>query len=382
MFSGKGVSQLRAYLTELFDRITELNGTDDTDYDEDEYDLDGYHEDDIPEPEIGGEFEDDDYARQRVFTNPYVTTSRGSRRTQPQPQPEPMPLVQSHEFVFQRERPVRTVTVPDPTLAVERRSIPEISPSTNLRGATSILNAQIQAATPGLSRPRGYPRGNRSLADMLPIVELSQSPPPSEVASERSVATDNSNGAGFFRTYQQGGSRGVLAGSNRVLTPDLNFAEIGHGRGAQGSSASATRAITQDRTPRQPFIEFNYQERTQGPSQAVSIELPSFPTVGALSLRDESSSGNAWQLRTGRTAAPLAGRELAEPVQSSSSRDTRGRPEQRETAPQVGENRGRSVKRSLRNTLYAAEHYATSFLFGRSPADVQEDENGAGPQSR
>jgi len=92
---------------------------------------------------------------------------------------------------------------------------------------------------------------------MLPIVEGSNSPP----SDEASVRSNQSNGAGFFRSYQ-----GVSGGVNGVLTPDLIYAEIGHGRGVVVPQA-------QHRQPR--FIPEPTPERHQpGNEPSISSAHP------------------------------------------------------------------------------------------------------------
>ena len=129
-------------MTELFDRITELNNTDDTEYEEDDFDGEGYQEDDTPEPETFGQFREmEGYPRQYMIYNP--NTLRG-------PYQQNDPPAQPHEFAFQRDRPNRSATVPPATIrhGHSRDIRPDISPTSNLQGAMSRLNAQIQASAP------------------------------------------------------------------------------------------------------------------------------------------------------------------------------------------------------------------------------------------
>ncbi|KDR83946.1 hypothetical protein GALMADRAFT_236454 [Galerina marginata CBS 339.88] len=395
VFSGKGVSQLRTYLTELFDRITEMNNTDDTEYEEDEFDGEGYQEDDTPEPEGVTEIREmEGYPRQHLLFNPNVTTGRGHQADHaqhPQQQPHHGHHTQPHEFSFQRDRPNRASTIP---MTTPRRDghdvVPDISvsPTANLQGATSRLNAQIQAATPtaGPSRPsRLQIRHARTVADVLPVVESSASPSPNELVP-------NDNGAGFFRTYQERPFGPVSPRGNGTLTPDLNYAEIGHGRGAQ---ASTTRGhpLTRERTPRQ----------TTAPRLSPTPEPPqSTSSRGDSDSEDEPDSGvllerttpiapaheSRW-LHREFVSTPLGTRELHDSSQSALGAEPRGRrehPGNNGHGSRSSEPRARSVKRSIRNTLNAAEHYASSLLFGRPSGDVRPEAPGsgsnAGPGSR
>lgn len=384
VFSCKGVSQLRTYLTELFDRITEMNNTDDTEYEEDDFDGETYQKDDTPEPEFVGEARGvEGYPRQNILINPIMTTPRGGSRTGPS-----APVLQqpSHEFAFQLDRPTRATTFPADTR--DSRHLGEISPSTNLHGATSRLNAQITASAPTLRLPRGHTQLIRSVADVLPVVESPISPPPSDVASNHSIGTNNSNGAGFFRVYHERPAMSVSPRGYGALTPDLNYAEIGHGRGAQPGPSdigptvrgSVVRPGTRmqhnsnhDRTPRQPtIVPPNITQETSHPSSSQGS-----------SESEDFTDRNVRQVAADKTRSyhEPTNRELHASVQSALGVERRGRREQPES-PQNAERRARSVKRSIRNTFHAAEHYASSLLFGRNSEDTQVEGSGMGSGSR
>jgi len=267
-----------------------------------------------------------------------LASARGNRPvtlpTNPPPPPAP-----GQPFTFQRQPPTRAATMPASTDS----RFDALRPN-ELRGASARLNAPVTAAAPvaGPSRTRQAPRG---VADMLPIVETSRSPPPSDVASNRSART-NASAGGFFRTYQE-----PAPGSprNGALTPDLNYAEIGHGRGAQGQGAQHTPRATQRRPP---LIELD--------------SSGSLPSAGAGSQGESTGSrpGGSAQMQTAASSVVWPYREPASPV-SPSSREL----QESVQSALGGEVRGRSVRRSLRNTLNAAEQYASSLIFGRrSPA--------------
>ena len=88
------------------------------------------------------------------------------------------------------------------------------------RGSSGYMSPTPPVAGPSSRRTRGF--GHQ------PIVEASTSPTPSEAASNRSGGTSHSTGTAFFRNYVEAAAT-TRAG---VITPDLVFAEIGHGRGA------------------------------------------------------------------------------------------------------------------------------------------------------
>ena len=388
VFSCKGVSQLRTYLTELFDRITEMNNTDDTEYEEDDFDAEAYQEDDTPEPEFLGETRDvGGYPRQDILINPTMITPRGFRIGPTAPGLQ----VPSHEFTFQLDQP--TGATASHTDTRDGRQMGDISPSTNLHGAASRLNAQITASTPTLQHRllHGHPQLIRSVADVLPVVESPISPPPSDVASNYSIGTNNSNGAGFFRVYHERPTMSVSPQGYGALTPDLNYAEIGHGRGAQSGptdtgptvrssfvqgSTGMQHNLNPDRTPRQPTIAPPHvtQETHRNSSQG-SSESEGFTDRN---VRHNSSvaADKSWSYHEPILTSPTS-RDLQASVQSALGVERRGRREQPESV-QNAERRARSVKRSIRDTFHAAEHYASSLLFGRNSEDTQIEGSNSG----
>ncbi|KAF8914177.1 hypothetical protein CPB84DRAFT_1840911 [Gymnopilus junonius] len=363
VFSGKGVSQLRAYLTELFDRITEMNNTDDTEYEEDDFDGEGYQEDDSPEPEAFTESRElDGYPRQAMLYHAQQPHFQSGHRSQ------------VHQVPFQRERPT---TIP---MSTPHRRGHESLDNSNAQGAVSHLDAQqAQAATPttGPSRlSRLQVRHGLSVADVLPIVESSASPSPNELVP-------NGNGSEFLRAFPAFTPPG--SGS---LTPDLNYAEIGHGRGGQVTMTRA-HTLARERTPRQTAS-----------SRLSPAPEPPLSTSSRANSDDENEPDNAIPPeRTTPTTSHLesrwihgeteAGHELQDSVHSALEAERRGRLQRSGNHAQGSrstEPRARSVKRTIRNTLNAAENYASSLLFGRSSADnFRPDHNGtagAGPSFR
>ncbi|PPQ64612.1 hypothetical protein CVT24_008349 [Panaeolus cyanescens] len=313
VFSGKGVSQLRAYLTELFDRINETNNTDDTEYEEDD-DFDGevYRAEDTPEPDNneGRDME----SRPNIFSTDIVMTDVSSMR-------------QHHHHPVDGFYP--------PFGSADNHGI-FIGPPPNMPQIQAFSSSST--ARPSRVRVR---TDNRSMADVLPLVESSASPPASDGVSNHSAGTNQSNGAGFFRNYHERTAMASPRGHG-AMTPDLNYAEIGHGRGAQGGSAS--RGHYRDRTPRQPPVILSAT-----PQQSTSTQN----TPRRRSEGDTVVVG---------TSTFTTNNNLSSPSGQQTAQATNG------PAPQQRP----SVKRKIRNTLYAAEHYASTF-FGRSSPDVRQD---------
>ncbi|KAJ7180271.1 hypothetical protein C8R43DRAFT_871236 [Mycena crocata] len=355
VYSGKGVSQLRAFLTELFDHLTEMNGTDDTEDEEDEIDAEAYREDDTPEPDPEDVDEDDEFGSRRMFLHlQQLASARGNRPvTLPTVPPPPAP---SQGF-FPRRTPTRAATIP---------------PSPGFHAPPAVGTSRAVTTRPNPAPVAGPSRGTRQtprgVADMLPIVETSRSPPPSDVASNRSARTNTSNGGGFFRTYQE-----PTPGSprNGALTPDLNYAEIGHGRGtqSQGHADQHTPRRGGGHAPhhRPPLIEVDSSQSI--PSAAGSQVDSSVSHRGASAQTvPTAASSVVWPYREPASPTSPTSRELQESVQSALG------------GGETREPRGRSVKRSLRNTLNAAEQYASSLIFGRRGSPPLADD-GSGPSN-
>jgi F-box and leucine-rich repeat protein GRR1 len=232
VYSGKGVSELRAHLAELYNgRSEELNPTgDSTEYDEE----DGYvgEEAGDVDGEAGLEWDDDeDYSHRPnqpmppQYTPQNRPSFRGRRHTVTASSGVgSRPAMQ--EVPVSRDQQTFTVTAPTPEHA------PNLLSTTTIRtnGHTEPSHVTLQR------QPRGVGFGQQ------PLVE-SSSPTPSDVASNRSTGTNQSNGAGFFRTYQYAAAPSSTRG-NGTLTPDLEFAEIGHGRGVGHRSADSVNAGT------------------------------------------------------------------------------------------------------------------------------------------
>lgn len=216
-----------------------------------------------------------------------------------------------------------------------------------------------------------------------PVVEVSTSPTPSDVASNRSTGTTQSNGAGFFRTYQDFASS---SRSNGAMTPDYNYAEIGHGPGAGASQSGHTNPLpsTFSRHPFTPAasLHSSIAPTPQGITQVMHL-------AGApMDIYHPHDRGTMVQEPLAVPSVPWPHREPPSPVpappgpiETSNFLQPTLAPSSDPREPQA---RGRNVKRSLRNTFNAAEHYATSFLFGRASAsnsNVHDSNNSNNPNA-
>ncbi|KAG9218893.1 hypothetical protein CCMSSC00406_0000993 [Pleurotus cornucopiae] len=468
VYSGKGVSQLRAFLTEYFDHMNENNGTDDTEY-EDDYDGDGEVDGDADlehsQDDDNLEPQDEEEGDEEV-----ESTLRGSHTTFP---PARVDLraaaIQAAHLPHRR--------VPDTTHL--NAAIPQNPQAIYLDPPQYYMHLRAIGAIDGPA-----PSSNRRIWTDLPVVEPPHSPAPSDVASNRSTHTNTSNGATFFRTYHlnQGigqshinssatlvglGGESILAVSrgNGALTPELNYAEIGHGRGAQvsvhtahgsrtvsGGSAVPQRGDVGGGTGEWRVLEVDSsggEPSRTGPyeSRHLQHEQPSRPEARLEQPRQRQQPSNRhvsrgqalrseegiWPYREPASPVSLAAaRELQASVQSalggvassphhavaqaeqsrhhresqrrqppsqqqdnSSYDDSTDTPAQSsglghgqaQSSSTEGDNRGRSVKRSIRNTFTAAEQYASSLLFGRNSQEGRDGSrsgtpSGSGPPTK
>ena len=331
---------MRTYLTELFDSITEMNNTDDTEYEDDEFDGEGYQEDETPEPEVVAEVHSEPFPQHPVAQNPNATINRGYFPRSPflgqfvTPPNQPPPSAESRRDVATRISAIFTA---------HYRTTPDRAPSTDLAEASTQLTMHAQSSSmPMLVPSRGPPahRQHRNVADALPIIESSASPSPTGTPGHVSAAASD-NGAGFFRSYnERPGNPLSPLGGDGTLTPDLNFAEIGHGRGAQSAGTSTNRLI---RTSRQPPMTRPSHDRTL--RRHSSVEYASNQTT--VESTDQGTRAFARQ-----AASSSVNQELQESVQMAFNGQPRGRQEQ--GSWRRPEPRARSVRRQIKNTIHAA----------------------------
>lgn len=349
VYSGNGVSKLRSFLTDLFNTITEdMNGDDDeTEYDDD-FD-EGFNE--VPqdvEMEMGNEGDidvDEDFMRDGSFRYRSVDP--------PAVQPvQPTIISMSHAF----EAPIQR----NLTLRSSQASLPSGGPTTALPASSQPV-AQDVAMQPVTGSSNGTQRRSRGFGRQ-PVIELSTSPTPSDIGSNRSTGTTQSNGAAFFRTYHD------LSSSSRnteAMTPDYVYAEIGHGRGTVGPLGH-TNPVPRHTFPPAASLHGTIGATPQGITQVMhsaGIPMDVYQERGTLVsdppiITEPSVPWPHHEPPSPATVQPSSP-ETYHPVSSAMAPDA---------DPREPEARGRSVKRSLRNTFNAAEHYATTFLFGRGSA--------------
>ena len=340
-----------------------MNNTDDTEYEDDEFDGEGYQEDETPEPEIVAEVHSEPSPQHQMVQSPNATINRGYFPRSPfvgQFVTPPNQPPRSEEA--RRDVATRISTV----LTAHYRATHDRAPSTDLAESSTHLAMHAQSSpTPTLAPSRLTPthRQHRNVADALPIIESSASPSPTGTPGHVSAAASD-NGAGFFRSYnERPGNLLSPLGGDGTLTPDLNFAEIGHGRGAQGVGTSSSR---QNRTSRQPPMTRPTHDRTL--RRHSSAEYTS-------SQMAVENTNQGTRVFAGQAGSSSVNQELQDSVQVALNSEPRGRQEQ--GSWRRPEPRARSVRRQIKNTIHAA-----GSLFNRiGPSNEGGDGGSSHPNS-
>ncbi|CDO71371.1 hypothetical protein BN946_scf184908.g129 [Trametes cinnabarina] len=369
VYSGHGVVELREFLADLFATITnELATSNDTDYE------DGFEE---PETQtdvhVADVVLDEDDEEDGSASD--VLVSRSTRELLATPRAHERPVQEDHGHH-------RSYYVPSREHMMSRDHRRHPAPRAQPRAQAAAQPMWLDTAAAGPSRPR---RG----FGQQPLIEQSTSPTPSEAASNRSAGTNHSTGTAFFRTYADVNT----PARNGVMTPDLIYAEIGHGRGA-GPGPSTILVQNQGRREAGPVIESSFPSASSSPTGR-GMMPPVQPSIGmavfdsrhttfhrdpppryehAISRSPILHDASNQYMRTHGVPDGVAGfsalRETS-PRSLSPSSSTRELQESVHTAlagtngyvPMEVDGRGRSVKRTLRNTFAAAE----TFFGGRAP---------------
>lgn len=414
VYSGKGVTDLREFLSDLFTTITdEITTGEGTEYDED-FDMDVVDD--------GDEEDDEEEEAMPPQNHPNVVVSRGGYRTTNHPHRRHGPAGTPPNHHNQQHAHRYTTMTRELMMTRDRGSQPIAR--TSPHGWTPAQNTSNGTIVAAPQRGRGF--GHQ------PIIEASTSPAPSDAASNRSSGTNGSSGTAFFRNYPEAGASSSLR--QGVTTPDLIYAEIGHGRGT-GPTAMAGPVMVPApvRRPAEsafvvgPTLPFGSATYTLGgkpilPPPGPSMSLPN-PFLDGSDIRrrrhnpfyepptEESSGpasassssegneqehgladsndsyprsppsgglGEGWSAvlrdihRRARSQSPTP-RELQESVESALGQ---------QGAWTDVDGRGRSGKRAFRNTISVAEQYASSFFFGRgSNGSPHESASGGGPSN-
>ncbi|KAF8450517.1 hypothetical protein L210DRAFT_3639612 [Boletus edulis BED1] len=185
VYSGNGVAKLRSFLTDLFNTITEdMNGDDEeTEYDDDFDEPFNEVPQDV-EMEMGHEGDidvDEDFMHDGPF-----------RYRNVDPLPSPLPVQPTQSTVGSTSHALEVPIQRNLTLRPSQVSPP-------FGGATAAPPAPSQSVAQDvvMQVPNGTQRRSRGFGHQ-PVIEVSTSPTPSDIGSNRSTGTTQSNGAAFF----------------------------------------------------------------------------------------------------------------------------------------------------------------------------------------
>lgn len=290
-------------------------------------------------------------------------------------------------------------------------------PSGPVPGSSTMPNLQIGGVGPPslrgfgqqpLVEPRSPTPGDAPVTGWAPNSTLTQYHP----NGHGNGSAGGSNGAAFFRTYQDHDNSSTPR--HHVMTPELNFAEIGHGRGTNHGAGIHRRYgdETEDKdVDDEDLVVVDAGDHTPltPPSGygSASVVTPT-PRRGYSVGEISQSDGSGTDERHGYFQVPL--RHQIERDQGRHHPRLRARGTDHgtgsSTPPQIralqesvhqalgggvvppdnlsdgGGNgaggRGRSERRGWRNRLTAAEQYASSILFGRGGSGAGGSGSGPG----
>jgi len=266
--------------------------------------------------------------------------------------------------------------------------------------STSIRDTEVSTLRPNHPNPSRDTRPRTRSPTHSPPPAFNPTPGPSRLnPTERfptsPAGSEGSSAGAFFRTYQ---SSGVDGRPDGALTPDLIFAEIGHGHGPvtwHGQEPDQNQAY-QFVDPATLLVDDRPQYST-GTSQirggnwrtaahSTNIGQGPHPTNGAyhasvgtngtyrastshpISAHDMSAHGiNGAGIIPAISGQPMS-REERNRGRPRTSRDTQESLQATSTQP-AGQSQARGPKRTFRSTLNTVEQHATSFLFGRPIQD-------------
>lgn len=202
--------------------------------------------------------------------------------------------------------------------------------------------------------------------------------PPLTHSNPNSARSSQSNGVGFMNTYDPVlmQAAAAVAARNGTATPELVYAELGHGPGTTGagpgSSSLAPRldtAVPIDEERAYPFPDpWRSHDRLdpvgssrRDTTSSLSTVRPSSPSFYGVHFPRRGNGRSSSRSPSPASLSAQSNRELEESVHSALSGLTLN-----DGSRWEDEGRGRRSRLSLRNTLNAAEHYATAFLFHRN----------------
>ena len=434
MFSGKGVAELREYLKERYTPFIEADGENDTDYDDDDEDVSRmtsrsgvpntnnntreaghssrYHPPVSPGPTTNATGFHSDRATYAGFSPPRQTNGAPSLQAILGTDAGSGPGTQQRHGQGQFLAPpwARGLTLQPPGPLPGPSTIPNIH--INGVGSSSLRGFGQQP----LVEPRSPTPGDMPVAGWVSSSALSH-PPQHHYNGHGNGTAGGSNGAAFFRAYQDYDNS--TTPRHHVMTPELNFAEIGHGRGTsngvdvprgyggdeprdKGSEDEDLVVVDAgNHTPLTPPSGYGSTNVvTPTPRRGYSVgDIPQSDGLGTEERqayfqnpyrhqmeRDPGRHQPRPRLRgvdhgTGTSTSPQL-RALQESVHQALGGGVVPPDSLSDGSNEGSGGRGRSERRGWRNRLTAAEHYATAILFGRGGNGGSGSGSGAGSSSQ
>jgi len=274
-------------------------------------------------------------------------------------------------------------------------------PPGSVNGSSAMPHSQISGPGPSslrgfgqqpLIEPRSPTPGDIPIAGWASNSTLTHYPP----NGHGSGGAGGSNGAAFFRTYQD--HENSTTPRHHVMTPELNFAEIGHGRGTR-HGAGIPRGYgdeTKDKDTDDEDLAVdagNHTPLTPASGYGSMNVVTPTPRRGYSVGEISQSDGSGTDERPGYFQIPFRHQIERDQGRRQPRLRARGADHGSSTSPQIRAlqesvhqalsggvvppdntsegssngtgGRGRSERRGWRNRLTAAEHYASSILFGR-----------------
>jgi F-box and leucine-rich repeat protein GRR1 len=363
VFAGEGINKLRRYLTDLLNSITEeMNSQGDDDvgdsvsyvHDDDSMDLD-----DVP-PQVA-------FSRPIVEEQSPISAPPSSLATIRPPR-RPNGHVNHHPSPHQPIVRLNGTSAREAEMSTLRIERPSSSRNSTSRSTT---RSPTHSPPPAFNPTQGPSRWNA--AEKLPT-----SP----------AGSEGSSAGAFFRTYQSSSADGR---PNGALTPDLNFAEIGHGQGPAGWHGQEQNQNHANHHVDSTML--NGDDRHGGnarrsTTQAAVVGQGPFGTNGAFHAHTvngnmngtyhtngahSSTTNGATSYGINGTGAPpvmIQGPPMTREERSRGRQRTSREPQESTQPPATrGQSQGRGPKRILRNTLNSVEQHASSFFFGRPLQD-------------
>jgi len=346
VFSNKGVWQLRTYLTQYFDNLTEQNGTDDTDYEYEDF-FAGHQHENTPDHDGEQMAVDDGAALSYHVIGPHADIGRGSRG-------------------MRSESVGQLALQPTPDQAQPSSSS---SNGGGRRGDMRLFSTSLDQGSLAYETVRGRSAGRFPIQEPMSPQETDVDglAPNTPSSAWETPPFDGRSGA-FARASGSGGNRQPGAAGPTVFAMR---------RGSPGPSRWRDFPSAYD-NPRAA-------EHHEGPATLRVTSDPGTAGSDRMSVDKDLDNGAGTRFAAeggasmeGLPSGAEHARRSSQPPIADAHRPARENRHRmtRANDDNEGSARGRGVRRTLRNGLSAAEQYASSLFLGRPwPEDT-------GPRAR